>query len=153
MPTVEESNQGRKRKATHNATEVAAVEAVVSSPLPAASCSFVDSKHVFPTNANKRNCIVCTYERSTRKQKTVHCQFHQVNLCSIPQDSNREAEPYECPNVDWPCWKKYHEFYLQHDVFQKTNGRQNKKSALYKLKASMVGPAAKKRKDDSHELD
>ena len=35
------------------------------------------------------------------------------------------------------------EFYLQHNVFQ-TNGRQNKKSALYKN--SMVGAAAQTRK-------
>ncbi|EQC24663.1 hypothetical protein SDRG_17444 [Saprolegnia diclina VS20] len=75
-----------------------------------------------------------------------------MNLCLAPQgDGNRQAKPYECPNVAWSCWKKYHEFYHERDVFQ-TNGRQNKKSALCKIKASMTdAPQSRKRKSPHQE--
>lgn len=69
----------------------------------------------------RRQCCVCRFERDVQIViRTERCLTHSVSLCTVAQTLGMEPKPYHCPNTDWSCWRKFHDFYLPERLFGAT---------------------------------
>jgi hypothetical protein len=98
----------------------------------------------FGANAKRHAKIfqVCEYEERGKGQITVNvCLAHSARLCtkSHPQVADAglaridDAEPvtnysWVCPNSEWLCWNKFHNFYLQKGLWSNRASLVNEKS-------------------------
>jgi hypothetical protein len=72
-------------------------------------------------------CQVCEYEERGEAQSSVkNCLTHSSRLYTYPPPPVAEPGParvdngepvhdfsWACPNTDWSCWNKFHDFYLE----------------------------------------
>ena len=78
-----------------------------------------------------RQCAICRFEgKKYPSIRTVFCLDHTISLCSKANQIQTPSQDYFCPNKDWSCWKKFHEFYLPKGLFN-GNGRVRRSSDLY----------------------
>lgn len=120
----------------------AAQEPASSTPAPTPTsdilCEFVLSSSIFPdATRGKRGCRVCLWEGRTRTMKTNYCSNHNVCLCSETYPINPEYADIVCPNEDWNCWQKYHDFYLKQGLFN-AKGHIVRKSQLNIARRALI---------------
>ena len=119
---------------------------LMSSPPPtppatptAVVCEFVMSGHEFPdATRGKRGCRVCMFEGRTATMVTNYCKQHKVCLCALtyPAVTKPGLAKLVCPNIDWNCWRKYHEYYLPSGLFN-AQGHIRRSSTLFKAKKAL----------------
>lgn len=85
----------------------------------------------------KRQCVVCRWENRIIGMKTLRDVTHNVALCFQVQAGN-ELRPYMCPDVEWTCWKKFHDFYLPQNLYN-FKGNICSSCPLYKLRKQVEG--------------
>ena len=95
-----------------------------------------------PRSHEGRGCQICLLELRTPVAKIVgYCPLHKIRLCTAIRSENDGPElDWMCPNRDWSCSQKFHEFYLQRRVFG-TVGM--KRSFVTILKKSAIAMARK----------
>lgn len=101
------------------------------SPAVRSVCSHVDSSVPFPKQRRKRECIVCKWEGRGEKSNTIYCVNHMVSLCNKKWETQYLA--HRCPNTDFTCWEKYHQFYQPQGLYSSVGSRTRASSHLYKL--------------------
>jgi hypothetical protein len=84
-------------------------------------------------------CQVCEYEERGEVQTTVNiCLKHSARLCTRTHHPVTEAGlvrvgdgapvtdfSWACPNPDWSCWKKFHNFFLEKGLWSSHAGLMN----------------------------
>ncbi|KAF0694454.1 hypothetical protein As57867_014613, partial [Aphanomyces stellatus] len=91
------------------------------------------------TRCKTRQCVVCRWECGAKKsvtEVTDYCDVHDVCLCSCVR-RNYTPAPYMCPNAEWTCWEKFHNFYMPEKLFVK-GARLQRGNRLYKLRSGMT---------------
>jgi len=68
------------------------------------------------------NCQVCAYELRPSTIKNVRvCLTHKVRLCQFKRDDVEDkkllGQDWICPNMEWTCDQKFHNFYLPNGIF------------------------------------
>ena len=107
-------------------------------------CRFIPSKQLLEEKGalakswKARQCIVCRYEgKKYPPIVTQYCVAHRVCLCSGAHPIPAPKEDCYCPNQEWSCWKKFHEFYLPKLLFN-AKGHVRKSSVLYLKKQHLI---------------
>ncbi|KAH9116256.1 hypothetical protein AeMF1_009787 [Aphanomyces euteiches] len=97
---------------------------------------FSQKKQDKDSRCKSRQCVVCRWESLTKSvtEVTDYCDVHDVCLCSCVRQ-NYVPAPYMCPNTDWTCWEKFHNFYMPQKLFIK-GARVQRRNWLYKLRHS-----------------
>ena len=114
---------------------------------PVSTCKFVASAHALADKSWKaRQCAICKYEGKNASVVTVYCQEHTVSLCAGVHPTHTPKEDFFCPNQEWSCWKKFHEFYLPKRIFN-DKGHVRKGSILYLKKLTSMKELALARQE------
>lgn len=101
-------------------------------------CRFILSSEQFPdASRGKRGCKVCLFEGRYETVKTNYCLQHNVCLCSGTYPTPVKLAGILCPNEDWSCWRKYHDFYLPNGLFNK-RGNILRGSSINKAKRELM---------------
>lgn len=85
----------------------------------------------------KRQCVVCRWENRIVSVNTLRDHTHNVSLC-VQVRTGGVQMPYMCPYKEWTCWRKYHDFYLPHCLYNLA-GNMKTSSELYKLRKASEG--------------
>ena len=88
----------------------------------------------------KRQCIVCRWENRIISVQTLRDHTHNVSLCMQPRRAS-DPKPYMCPNTEWSCWKKYHDYYYPSKLYN-LRGNICRSNKLYKLRQQLDGDNA-----------
>lgn len=87
----------------------------------------------------KRQCVICRFEMRYPTEDTLYCGTHKVCLCGKKYPMQHSSAPFFCPNVDWTCWKKFHEWYLPKGLFS-ANGNIKRSCQINKDKTAHFEP-------------
>jgi hypothetical protein len=114
--------------------ESAQVRSTPSTPRTPTSttfCSGQKSSQVITGARCRRGCVVCRFEGRHPTESTDYCPNHKVCLCTKKYERAVNLPSYMCPQSDWTCWHKFHQFYLPNKLFN-YNGKIRRSSEIFK---------------------
>ena len=92
-----------------------------------------------PSSHEGSRCQICHLELRPDTTKNVgYCPLHNIRVCTLPLDE--DVGPilnWMCPNREWSCSRKFHDFYLHKHVFGNRIGKRGyvtllRKGEIYK---------------------
>ena len=122
---------------------------MISNQQIANECTPISTSEV-SNSKDGRSCQICKFEGRGRKvSNVIFCKKHKIRCCSnVPKDISSSGIfksgvtryscndwSWMCPNKEWTCWEKFHDYYLPSGLFTKPNPRSKPYSSVQIVKS------------------